>query len=602
MNHPGYAVPVRAAIDTARRHPGILLLGLALVAATAIYAPTLTRGLVSYDDPWLYRDNFVVAHPSVASLHTIFFDLDPRSPARFALGAEYLPIRDLSVMLDVAVWGDAYAGFHLTNLVLYLAAIVAAFAMLDGFGVDRTIAGLAVLIWALHPSHAESVAWLSERKGVLGAAFAAAAGLGYARFRVGRSTWWLVGAALATVCAVWSKAPAAFAIAGLGVLELALPARRHSMRRSAIGLGVIAVVGAAAFIPVLITASRTGVVVAAATHGGRIATVLAVHGFYVELAVMAVRNAAIYPELGGVELVVGAVALAAVLGVALVPARGRWRPPRELRAAAGLWLLGWFPASHLALSLQHVVADRYALWPTLGFALAAAVAIARIPAPRGRAALALVIALAEAARALDAQASWASSAALWERAVASNPTDGDAWSMYAEALAAEGHPDLAEAAVDEGLHHTASPRLELRRAILLVSRGQRAEAMPILERAARGGEPRAMANLALLELDAGHLTTALEWATRAAAAAPLSASAQRAHGKVALAAGRSDDALRAFTAAYGLEPQNLGNRYNLALALLALHRPAEARPHLDACLADPVLHAQAAAALAQRPP
>jgi Flp pilus assembly protein TadD len=457
-----------------------------------------------------------------------------------------------------------------------------------------------VLIWALHPSHAESVAWLSERKGVLGAAFAAAAGLGYARFRVGRSTWWLVGAALATVCAVWSKAPAAFAIAGLGVLELALPARRQSVRRSAIGLGVLAVVGAAAFVPVLITASRTGVVVAAAMHG-RMATVFAVHGFYVELAVMAVRNAAAYPALGNVELVVGAVALAAVLAVALVPARGRWRPPRELRAAAGLWLLGWFPASHLALSLQHVVADRYALWPTLGFALAMAVGLARIPAPRGRAVLALVVALAEAARALDAQSNWASSTALWERAVASNPDDGEAWSMYAEALAADGHPELAETAVEEGMRHTASPRLELRHALLLISRGQRAEAMPILERAARRGEPRAMTNLALLELDAGNLTTALEWATRAAAVAPFTASAQRAHGKVALAAGRFDEALRAFTAAYGLEPQNPGNRYNLGLALLALHRPVEARPHLESCLADPALRAKAAAALAQLP-
>jgi predicted Zn-dependent protease len=121
--------------------------------------------------------------------------------------------------------------------------------------------------------------------------------------------------------------------------------------------------------------------------------------------------------------------------------------------------------------------------------------------------------------------------------------------------------------------------------------------MPILERAARGGEPRAMENLALLELDARHLDAALGWAERAAAAAPLTASVQRAHGKVALAAGRADEAFAAFAAAYQLEPQNLGNRYNLALALIALHRPGEARPHLEACLGDPGLHDRAADAL-----
>jgi hypothetical protein len=587
-------------IGAARRNPGLVLLGLALVATTLIYAPTLGRGLVSYDDPWLVRDNFVVAHPSAQSFHAMFFELDPRSPARFALGAEYLPVRDLSVMLDVAVWGDAYAGFHLTNLVLYLGAIALLFAMLDGFGVDRTVAGLAVLVWALHPSHAESVAWLSERKGLLGAVFASAAGLGYARFRAGRSAAWLAAAALATLCAVWSKAPAAFAIAGLGVLELALPDRRRSARRSAIGLAVIAVVGAAAFLPVLVTASRAGIAVAA--HGDPLATALAVHGFYVELAAMVVRNAPVYPALGTREIVVGAVTLAAIVAVALVPARGRYRPPRELRAAAGLWLVGWFPASHLVLSLQHVVADRYALWPTLGLALAVAVGIARIPVPRARVALALAVAVAELARSLDAQASWASSTTLWERAVTSDPADGDAWSMYAEAVASDGRPDLAEQLVAEGLRHTQSPRLELRLALLLLSSGRRAEAMPVLERAARGGEPRAMENLALLELDARHLDAALDWAARAAAAAPLTASAQRAHGKVALAAGRADEAYAAFVAAYALEPPNLGNRYNLALALIALHRPGEARRHLEACLADRTLHDRAAEALAHLPP
>lgn len=586
------------AIDAARRHPGTLLVGLALVAAVAIYAPTLGRGLVSYDDPWLIRDNFVVAHPSVASLRTVLFDLDPRSPARFALGAEYLPVRDVSVMLDVALWGDAYAGFHLTSLVIYLASIALVFAMLAGFGIDRTVAGLAVLLWAIHPSHAESVAWLAERKGLLGAMFAAAAGLGYARFRAGRGAGWLVGAALATVCAVWSKAPAAFAIAGLGALELALPARRRSVRRSALGLGVLAVVGAAAFAPVVIMAARTGVV-ALAGHGDRLATVLAVHGFYVELAAMVVPNAPVYPAPGGVEIAVGAVALVALAGVALVPARGRWRPPGELRAAAGLWLLGWFPASHAVLALQHVAADRYALWPTLGFALAVATGIAHLPARRARIALAIAIGLAEIARALDAQSSWASSTALWQRAVASSPADSNAWSMYAEALASGGRPDLAEAAVAEGLARAPSPRLELRHALLLLARGRRGEAMPVLERAARGGEPRAMEDLALLELDDGRLDDALAWAARAAAAAPLTASAQRAHGKVALATGRAGEALAAFTAAYRLEPQNLGNRYNLALALIALHRKPEARPHLEACLADPAWHDLAAAAMSQ---
>ena len=97
---------------------------LALIAVAAVYAVTLTRGLVTFEDPWLIRDNWIVQDASWSSLRTIFFDLD--SPRRFTLAPEYLPIRDLSVLLDFAIWRDWLGGFHLTNLALYLAGMVLA--------------------------------------------------------------------------------------------------------------------------------------------------------------------------------------------------------------------------------------------------------------------------------------------------------------------------------------------------------------------------------------------------------------------------------------------------------------------------------------------
>ncbi len=69
-------------------------------------------------------------------------------------------------------------------------------------------------------------------------------------------------------------------------------------------------------------------------------------------------------------------------------------------------------------------------------------------------------------------------------------------------------------------------------------------------------------------------------------------------GKVLLAAHRPDEALAAWQRAYALEPGNLANRFNLALALLALHRAADARAHLEACLADPALAPKARELLA----
>jgi tetratricopeptide (TPR) repeat protein len=330
--------------------------------------------------------------------------------------------------------------------------------------------------------------------------------------------------------------------------------------------------------------------------------VLGVHGFYLRLAAMAMPNALSYPIAthgpSGLDVALGAIGLVAIAAVAALR-----RFPGDLRASAMLWLFGWLPASHLVLPLQMiVVADRYALIPTLGVALAIAVGCARISRVQLRAVVVAAIALAGALRTLDAQSNWSSTEALWARAVESNPDDGEAWSFWAEALDEAGDHALAEQVVDEGLQHVDSRRLLLRKALLLVNSGHRGEALPLFLRAAQAGEPKAMSNLALLELADSEakpalLDDALAWARRGAAAAPTSAHAHRTHGKVALAAQHPDEALAAFTSAYELEPQNLGNRFNLALALLALHRPADAIPHLEACAAEPGLAGRAAAAL-----
>ncbi len=599
-----YRDAMGAVIDRLRRDPGLLAVVIALVLVVILYAPTLSRGLVDYDDTYLISDNWIVRDASWSSLHTIFFDLD--SPRRFTLSPEYLPVRDLSIMLDCAIWGDWYPGFHLTNLGIYLASIALWFGVLTGFGVDRRVVGLAMLVWAIHPSHAESVAWLAERKGLLAAMFAGAAGCGYTRFRAGRSPAWLVMAMIAAVAAVWSKAPGAFAIAALAGLELALPALRRSRGRAFVGLGALAAVGAAAFAPVLMLATTSSVVGSSVNApAGRFAMVLGVHGFYLQLGAMALRNAVSYPLSNEgpstVALVVGALGLIAALALALAPRGRRWSPPDSLRAAMVLWLASWLPISHMILPLQMIfVADRYLLLPTLGLALAFAVGVTRIASVRGRRALIGVVVFASALRTFDAQSNWRDGPTLWERAVRSNPADGVAWASYADALTKAGDPARAAEVAARGLKLSRHPRLLLRKALLLLANGNRPAGVSAMRDAAVAGEPRAMSNLALMLLDDHQLVEALGWARRGAAAMPMYAPANRALGRVALVAKLPDEALIAFTQTYALEPTSCMNRYNLALALLELHRSDEARVHLEACLRDPALGARARAALAER--
>lgn len=588
---------VRSLIQRIKSDPGLALLALALAAVTAIYASTLSRGLVNYDDAWLYTDNTLLHHPSWSAIVTVFTDLD--SHARMQLSPEYLPVRDLSVMADYAIWGEHYAGFHLTTLALYLAAIALWWNALIELGISRTIAGLALLLWAVHPSHAESVAWLAERKGVLGMMWAGACALGYAKYRAGKSAWWLILAAGAGVAAVWSKAIAAFAVAALGPLELALPARRVSWRRSLTGLGAIAVCAGLAYIPVVTLAVRWSVVGGdtGAFPASRLAAVFGVHGFYLRLAGATITNAVSYPIStsgpSAFDLALGALGLVAVVAA--------WvRGSAPLRAAAVIWVFGWLPVGHLLLPLQMIfVADRYLLVPSLGFALAIAYGITLIPRPRLRVLAGAVVALAFGLRALDAQATWATNERLWQRAIASNPADGSAWASYLEALGAEGRLVEQRSVIAEALSHSRLPRLVMHAALAALADGHRTEGLALMAEAANRGEPRAMANYANLVADDGRVDEALRWARYATVASPSYANAHRIRGKIARLANRPAEATAAFERAYLLDPAAPASRFNLALVRFEAGADGDARALLESVVSDPVFANQARAMLAE---
>ena len=247
-------------------------------------------------------------------------------------------------------------------------------------------------------------------------------------------------------------------------------------------------------------------------------------------------------------------------------------------------------------------ADRYALVATLGFALIVATGMLALASGRARTALIATIVVAASLRTFDAQSNWRDSATLWQRATVSNPNDGIAWSSYAEALETAGEHELAVDVVVRGLQHSRSPRLLLRKALLVLAHGVRSQALSIMQEAAEAGEPRAMSNLSYMLLEDGRVEEAVSWGRRAVASAPMYAKAQRNLGAAALAAKQFDEAYRAFLRAYEIWPFDAGNRYNLAVAMLQLGRRDEARRHLAACVWDPAVGAKSLALLSQIPP
>lgn len=83
----------------------------------------------------------------------------------------YRPLVTLSYVADARIWGDRASGYHLTNLILHIAASLLVFRLLRRLGGGQWPALAGALLFAAHPIHVTSVAWISGRTDLLCAVF-----------------------------------------------------------------------------------------------------------------------------------------------------------------------------------------------------------------------------------------------------------------------------------------------------------------------------------------------------------------------------------------------------------------------------------------------
>lgn len=137
---------------------------LALAALTAVvYAPVRHFDFVQVDDP-----AYVTENPHVLR------GLTPEGIAwAFTTGdaANWHPVTWLSHMLDVQLFGVAAGPHHLTNVLLHMANTLLLFGLLVQLTGAVWRSALVAALFAVHPLHVESVAWVAERKDVLSTLF-----------------------------------------------------------------------------------------------------------------------------------------------------------------------------------------------------------------------------------------------------------------------------------------------------------------------------------------------------------------------------------------------------------------------------------------------
>ena len=164
----------RAAIALISR-PGFIALALALLTLF-IYLPARHHGFIAYDDPDYVSDNARVQNGlSAAGLRWAFTT---------GHASNWHPLTWLSHMLDAELFGPGPAGPHFVNALLHAANTALLFVvllLLCGGATLWRCAWVAAL-FALHPLHVESVAWIAERKDVLSAFFFLLSLAAYARY------------------------------------------------------------------------------------------------------------------------------------------------------------------------------------------------------------------------------------------------------------------------------------------------------------------------------------------------------------------------------------------------------------------------------------
>ena len=152
----------------------LLISGCLIVATLLAYWPVYRAGFTNFDDPVYVTNNPKVFHGlTSAGLVWAFTAMH---------GSNWHPLTWLSHMLDCQVFGANACGPHLVNVALHVGNTLLLFALWRRMTGAVWRSAFVAVLFALHPLHVESVAWISERKDVLSTFFGLLALSAYTRY------------------------------------------------------------------------------------------------------------------------------------------------------------------------------------------------------------------------------------------------------------------------------------------------------------------------------------------------------------------------------------------------------------------------------------
>lgn len=581
--------------------PTWLVCSLLALSVLAVYAQTLGFGFVSYDDT-----DYVVTNPMVRrgltweGLRWAFTSFD---------FANWFPLTWLSLMLDAEIASGSPRMFHLTNLLLHAASTLLLFRVLDRATGARWKGAWVAALFAVHPLHVESVAWIAERKDVLSTLFWFLGMLAWLRWveRPGavRRAAVIVCFTLGLLCKqMLVTLPFVLLLFDFWPLGRYRRGALPSLLREKLPLLVLA--AAASLLAVI--AQRAGGALGsldAYPLGARLANSVVSYAAYLQQTFWPAGLAVFYPHPGS-DVPIGATLWAAAVLSAITALVAILRRTRPYLAVGWLWYLGTLlPVIGIVQVGFQARADRYTYLPLVGIFIMLAWGVPDLLGHRRRllAALAVASGLAAAWLAALQTAYWRESIPLFERAIEVTGENALAQHNLASAYYQRNQPGDLERALE---HYSEAIRIDpgyagavnsLAGALLKLGRteeaierwsqllrirphataalcnlcgalsqvGRLAEAEQRCGQALRGNPQPACAhyNLGRLRLQQSRILEAEEHLETAVRIAPHDTDARVSLGVVLATQGRFEEARAQYVEALRLDPSNQIARSNL---------------------------------------
>jgi tetratricopeptide (TPR) repeat protein len=430
--------------------PRLIAFALALITLL-VYLPVCFHDWIFFDDPAYVLDNPVVQRGiSLAGIKWVFVGWH---------ASNWHPLTWLSHMLDCQLFGLNPGAQHFVNVLFHAANSALVFALWHRLTKAVWPSAMVAALFAWHPLHVESVAWIAERKDVLSTLFGLLALVAYLKyleeFKVQGSKFKVeYGCALGCFALGLMAKPMLVTLPFVMLLLDFWPLGRWQVFASATGspnpritehgtrntlqlllekLPFFALSAVSCVITFLAQRSQAVVSLKQYSFGLRMENVVVSYGCYLLKTFWPVKLAVFYPL---PEMIpAGAVVLAAMVLIVISAVGWRWRKSNPSVLMGWLWFLGTLvPVIGWVQVGEQAMADRYMYLPSIGlfvamvFGVAGGLASVRLSAAMARSAAVVILAGCVAGTEFQLQF-WRDTRTLFQRTLAVTQKNGPAHMM-----------------------------------------------------------------------------------------------------------------------------------------------------------------------------